>query len=183
MDEEFFTEYGEEGEEEELEEITQEDCWAVITSFFEDKGLVRQQLDSFDEFIQNTIQEIVDESSNMVLQTTTQHSAHGGEVAKRFHIHFGQIYLSKPTMTESDGSTQSMYPQEARLRNLTYAAPLYVDMRKQVLIGDPNDPRNRDNTNFNDWHMVEDRTDRDSGNFTKVFIGKVPIMLRSTFCI
>ncbi|ORX89614.1 DNA-dependent RNA polymerase II second largest subunit [Basidiobolus meristosporus CBS 931.73] len=183
MDEEFFTEYGEEGEEEEIEEITQEDCWAVITSFFEDKGLVRQQLDSFDEFIQNTIQEIVDESSNMVLQTTTQHSAHGGEVAKRYHIHFGQIYLSKPTMTESDGSTQSMYPQEARLRNLTYAAPLYVDMRKQVLIGDPNDPRNRDNTNFNDWHMVEDRTDRDSGNFTKVFIGKVPIMLRSTFCI
>lgn len=31
----------------------------VISSFFEEKGLVRQQLDSFNEFIQHTMQEIV----------------------------------------------------------------------------------------------------------------------------
>jgi DNA-directed RNA polymerase II subunit RPB2 len=41
-----------------LNEITQEDCWTVISSYFEQKGLVRQQLDSFDEFIQNTLQEV-----------------------------------------------------------------------------------------------------------------------------
>ncbi|OAC98964.1 hypothetical protein MUCCIDRAFT_149592 [Mucor lusitanicus CBS 277.49] len=46
----------------------QEDCWTVISSFFEEKGLVRQQLDSFDEFVQNTMQELVDENSNLVLQ-------------------------------------------------------------------------------------------------------------------
>ena len=38
---------------------TQEDAWVVISSFFEEKGLVRQQLDSFNEFIQHTMQEIV----------------------------------------------------------------------------------------------------------------------------
>lgn len=38
---------------------------------------------------------------------------------KRYIIDFGQIYLSKPTMTEADGSTQPMFPQEARIRNLT----------------------------------------------------------------
>ena len=47
---------------------SQEDCWTVITAFFDEKGLVRQQLDSFDEFVQNTMQELVDESSNLVLQ-------------------------------------------------------------------------------------------------------------------
>eukprot|EP00959_Pyramimonas_sp_CCMP1952_P161417 3375487-Pyramimonas_sp.AAC.4 len=46
-------------EEDEEQEITQEDAWSVITAYFEEKGLVRQQLDSFDEFIQNTMQEIV----------------------------------------------------------------------------------------------------------------------------
>jgi DNA-directed RNA polymerase beta subunit len=46
----------------------QEDCWSVISSFFDEKGLVRQQLDSFDEFVQNTMQELVDENSNLVLQ-------------------------------------------------------------------------------------------------------------------
>lgn len=62
------------------EEITQEDCWQIISSFFEEKGLVRQQLDSFDEFIQNTMQELVDENSNLVLQTTAQHTGLSGDV-------------------------------------------------------------------------------------------------------
>lgn len=65
---------------EEAQAITQEDCWAVISSFFEDKGLVRQQLDSFDEFIQNTMQELVDENSNLILQTSSQHSGADGDV-------------------------------------------------------------------------------------------------------
>lgn len=47
------------GEFEEDEEIGQEDAWTVISSFFEEKGLARQQLDSFNEFIQHTMQEIV----------------------------------------------------------------------------------------------------------------------------
>jgi hypothetical protein len=34
----------------------QEDAWAVISAFFEDKGLVRQQLDSFNEFINSSMQ-------------------------------------------------------------------------------------------------------------------------------
>jgi DNA-directed RNA polymerase II subunit RPB2 len=58
-------------------DINQEDCWTVISSFFHDKGLVRQQLDSFDEFVQNTMQEIVDENKNLVLQTVA--GSQGGE--------------------------------------------------------------------------------------------------------
>jgi len=37
-------------------EIWQEACWIVISAYFEEKGLVRQQLDSFDEFIQMNVQ-------------------------------------------------------------------------------------------------------------------------------
>ena len=37
-------------------------CRIVITAYFKEKGLVRQQLDSFDEFIQNTMQELVDDA-------------------------------------------------------------------------------------------------------------------------
>lgn len=39
-------------------------------------------------------------------------------------IEFGQIYVSKPMYTEADGETAMLFPKEARLRNLTYAAPL-----------------------------------------------------------
>ena len=70
--------YGE--EEEEYEEITQEDCWTVISSFFEEKGLVRQQLDSFDEFVQNTMQELVDENADLILDQADQHTGHDKDV-------------------------------------------------------------------------------------------------------
>lgn len=54
-------------------EITQEDAWAVISSYFEEKGLVRQQLDSFNEFIQDTMQSIVEESSKVEVRPQDQH--------------------------------------------------------------------------------------------------------------
>ncbi|KAH6582429.1 hypothetical protein BASA61_008538 [Batrachochytrium salamandrivorans] len=162
------------------DDITQEDCWTVITSFFDEKGLVRQQLDSFDEFIQNTMQDIVDENAQLLLQTTTQHTGMENDVTKQYVIHFGQIYLSKPTMTESDGSTASMFPHEARLRNLTYSAPLYLDMRKEIRVADPTHPANVGVTNPND---LEWETEESDPNYQKVFVGKVPIMLRSTYCI
>ena len=47
-------------------------------------------------------------------------------------VSFNQIYLSKPMVTEADGMTSTLFPKEARLRNLTYSAPLYVDMEKRV---------------------------------------------------
>lgn len=38
---------------------------------------------------------------------------------REYHITFGQIYLSKPTLTETDGETNVLFPMAARLRNLT----------------------------------------------------------------
>lgn len=52
----------------------QEACWIVISSYFDEKGLVRQQLDSFDEFIQTSIQKIVEDSPIIELQAEAQHS-------------------------------------------------------------------------------------------------------------
>lgn len=57
----------------EEQDISQEDAWTVISAYFEEKGLVRQQLDSFDEFIQNTMQEIVDESADIEIKPESQH--------------------------------------------------------------------------------------------------------------
>ncbi|KAL0328854.1 UNVERIFIED_CONTAM: DNA-directed RNA polymerase II subunit RPB2 [Sesamum calycinum] len=156
-----------EDEDGEEEEITQEDAWAVISAYFEEKGLVRQQLDSFDEFIQNTMQEIVDESADIDIRPESQHNpGHQPDFAETIYkISFGQIYLSKPMMTESDGETASLFPKAARLRNLTYSAPLYVDVTKRVI---------------KKGHDGEEVTE--TQDFTKVFIGKVPIMLRSSYC-
>ncbi|KAK9814090.1 hypothetical protein WJX72_000515 [[Myrmecia] bisecta] len=154
--------------EEEDDEITQEDAWAVISAFFEEKGLVRQQLDSFNEFINSNMQEIVDESSEMIIKPEWQHNPGAVENVeeKEYQITFGQIYLSRPTMTEADGETCVLFPKEARLRNLTYAAPLYVDMRKKIITR----------------QLDTGETEEDIEDYSKIFIGEVPIMLRSSYC-
>lgn len=54
-------------------EISQEDAWVVINSFFEIRGLVRQQLDSFNQFILNSIQEMVDDSGHIVVTPENQY--------------------------------------------------------------------------------------------------------------
>jgi len=160
-------EMGDEEYDEDYEQITQEDCWTVISSFFDVKGLVRQQLDSFDEFVQNTMQELVDENSDLILDAADQHTGHAGDVSRRYELKFGQIYLSRPTITEADGSVVPVFPQEARLRNLTYSAPLYIEMTKRVLVGhvDPNSA-----TGEMVWEQESVPTAEDS---KKVWIGKV----------
>ena len=146
---------------------------------------MRQQLDSFDEFIQNTMQELVDDSGDIRVSPELQHlvgydeedfdDMAASQTKEVFEIHFGQVYLSKPTTVEKDGTVTNIFPHEARLRNLTYSAPLYVDVtmnqyrcRNDANIGDPSEDLGQPTK---------------SEVARKEFLGYVPIMLRSLFCV
>ncbi|XP_033126441.1 DNA-directed RNA polymerase II subunit RPB2 [Anneissia japonica] len=156
----------EEYEEDDSDEITpdlwQEACWIVISSYFDEKGLVRQQLDSFDEFIQMSVQRIVEDAPAIELQAESQHTSVEDEVPNRYLLKFEQIYLSKPTFWEKDGAPSPMMPNQARLRNLTYSAPLYVDITKTV---------------------IKEGEEPQETQHQKTYIGMIPIMLRSTYCL
>uniref|UniRef100_A0A674P716 DNA-directed RNA polymerase II subunit RPB2 n=1 Tax=Takifugu rubripes TaxID=31033 RepID=A0A674P716_TAKRU len=143
-------------------DLWQEACWIVISSYFDEKGLVRQQLDSFDEFIQMSVQRIVEDAPPIDLQAEAQHTSGEVEEPPRYLLKFEQIYLSKPTHWERDGAPSPMMPNEARLRNLTYSAPLYVDITKTI---------------------IKEGEDQIQTQHQKTFIGKIPIMLRSTYCL
>ena len=159
----------------------------TYSAYFEEKGLVRQQLDSFDEFIQNTMQELVDDSGDIRVSPEMQHTV-GYDLGDEdddgfqepqskicFEIHFGQVYLSKPTNVEKDGTVTNMFPHEARLRNLTYAAPLYVDVeQRQYQV--PVDVNVQDPSEDLGEPIAVDHA-------KKEFLGYVPIMLRSLFCV
>ena len=62
------------------EEITQEDAWVIISKYFEEKGLVRQQIDSFDDFVNNMIQELVDDAGD--IKVTPQDQFNGLTIEK-----------------------------------------------------------------------------------------------------
>ena len=55
------------------DEITQEDAWVVIDKYFKEKGLVGQQIDSFDEFVINTIQELIEDAGEITVTPENQY--------------------------------------------------------------------------------------------------------------
>ncbi|KAJ2359689.1 DNA-dependent RNA polymerase II, partial [Coemansia sp. RSA 2607] len=134
------------------EVITQEDCWTLISRYFDEHGLVRQQIESFNSFIEETLQEIVDESRTLVMETTFQ-GRQGQEMKRRYHIQFGQVYMSTPSFVEKDGSMAPLYPQEARLRNLTYSSPLLLQYGQKTLVADTSIEVNRNVTSVADMVM------------------------------
>ena len=109
-----------------------------------------------------SVQRIVEDSPAIDLQAEAQHSSGEVENPPRYVLKFEQIYLSKPTHWEKDGAPTAMMPNEARLRNLTYSAPLYVDITKTV---------------------HKEGEEQVETQHQKTFIGKIPIMLRSTYCL
>ena len=155
--------------------ITAEDSWTVISAFFREKGLVSQQLDSFNQFINYTIQDSIMEDSTLILEQLAQHTTETDNISRKYEISFGKIYLAKPSMTESDGVSHAMYPQEARLRNLTYASGLFVEIRKRTY--EAVDIPGRDLK----YEVIDEESEMSDEN--KIFIGRVPIMLRSKYCL
>lgn len=114
------------------------------------------------------MQEVVDEQLPIEIMPEPQVPEDHPDFRRTKHrFKFGQIYLSTPQLTEKDGTTDTMRPMVARLRNLTYSAPLFVDISKQVTEIDENGQ---------DIRTLESESER-------MFLGKIPIMLQSTYCV
>jgi len=135
-------------------EISQDDLLLLQKSFFKEKGLVRQHLDSYNEFIDHGIQEVVDETGEIDIEIPEN----------PYKIKLGQLWIIDPQskisgsyITEVDGTKHEIYPLEARFRNLTYAAPLALEMTP-IIDGREQEPE-------------------------LVLIGDLPVMLKSKLCV
>src|SRR5271155_1571387 len=118
------------------QDITSEDCWKVIGSFFESKGLVSMQIESFNEFMRSTMQDLVNEQKSVTLDQMVPQDEDDPNpiVIKRHEVLFGKISLSSPTVTEGEGTTMDLMPNEARLRGLTYSSAVYVNMQRKTYV-------------------------------------------------
>lgn len=87
----YLSEMDEEDPDEITADLWQEACWIVISSYFDEKGLVRQQLDSFDEFIQMSVQKIVEDTPPIDLQAEATHSS--GEIETPVRSQLKQIHM------------------------------------------------------------------------------------------
>lgn len=118
--------------------------WSCVEAFFREKGLVRQHLDSYNQFVESGLQQVIREIGGIDLDV------------EGIRVEFGRVRLGEPVSHEADGSTPKLWPHEARLRNLSYTAPIYLEMS---LV-------------FHDQHLPPE----------EVYIGELPIMLKSKVC-
>jgi DNA-directed RNA polymerase II subunit RPB2 len=83
------------------------------------------------------------------------------------HIEFENPKLRKPTIFENNGAVLPMLPNDARLRNLTYASPLTVDIKVTTIRID----------NLDGKRATHQRV------FPNAHLGKIPVMVGSSLCI
>jgi DNA-directed RNA polymerase subunit B len=114
----------------------------LIEKYLEQHSLVESNIISFNDFIANRIPQIIAEINE---------SIENDEV----DIKLGRVRIEKPNIIEADGASNFVTPGEARLRNLTYSAPFFVEL------------------------MIKYEGQTDS---SEVEIGRIPIMVRSAAC-
>ncbi len=107
-------------------------------------SIVQQYVDSYYKFVEHSLQQIVDSQNTVEPQIE-------GLVLK-----LGKIRVEKPRIIEADGSGRVYYPMEARLRDLSYTAPLFLEVTPII-------------------NGSEKRTE-------EVFIGELPVMVKSKLC-
>ena len=114
----------------------------VVKKFLGEHSLVESNITSFNNFISSRMQEIVEEVNKTINN-------------EDFEIQLGKIQVGRPIVIEADGSSSLITPAEARLRNLTYSAPVTLEISVKK-------------DNQTDSQIVE--------------IGKIPVMVKSQVC-
>jgi len=121
--------------------------WAIIQDILSRQGIARQHLTSFDEFLTKGLQEIINEIDHIDIENAEY----------PYRIKLGRIQFKQPRMMELDGSVTHITPAEARLRNVSYVAPLMMEASV-----------------IEDGKTLENRF---------LHIGDIPVMVKSDGCI
>ena len=145
-------------------------AWSVIDKYFKDNDnvLIRHHLDSYNDFFNNKIFNILNENNPMKILKDQDPDTK--EYKLQADVYFGglkgdQLYFGKPVIYDGDRQ-HYMYPNEARLRNMSYSTTLHMDVAIVY-------------KEMKDGKMVES----EPKIMPKIYFGKFPIMLNSDLCI
>ena len=157
------------------------DPWIIIDTYFRDTSYYKSQhqIDSFDEFVfskENGIDNIIRRENPFILYKGDKG---GKNFSYEMRIYFGEtldestgepvedkenIFTSSPGIYDSEKQTMKyMYPNEARLKGLTYSTDVFC--------------------NIGVHYILHDESKSVVRNFERVDLGKIPIMIHSKMCL
>jgi len=132
--------------------IDEKDIWKIIKNFFKKKGVVHQQIESFNDYINRGLQQVIDEEPDIIINPKKN---------QQFILHFGNVTILSPSIVEEDRQLRCIFPLEARNRDLNYDSAICCDVKESL---------------YEDGKMIEEVI------HNRIVIGRTPIMVRSDIC-
>jgi DNA-directed RNA polymerase II subunit RPB2 len=136
--------------------ISEDEQFLVMEKYFTEKGPVFHQFESYEYMMENTLQKIIDETPSIHIE--------GKNI--KYKTTFGQVYAEKASFIDETNTVRNITPQEARLRDITYDSPVYVDI-------------------FEEFWEINEKKEYEKTNelhHKKVLLMKIPTMVRSSRC-
>ena len=121
----------------------------LVKKYFDEHSLIQSNIESFNNFIEKGLQDITKEIGDIIPAIIP-------EEIQDFKIKLDEIQVGKPQIIEADGSKKDIYPMEARIRKITYSAPIFLKVSAHI-----------------------DGVQRES---FVTQVGKIPIMIKSKYC-
>jgi len=156
-------------------------AWNLIDKYFKDNpyNLVAHHLDSYNDFFSKGIFQIFRENNpirfiereDQTAQTDKSQSKHecfiylGGKTGTK--LYFGKPIIYDDVSTEgiSKPYPHYMYPNDARLRSMTYGITIHYDIDVDFVL-------------YDGQNKIEQ-----TKTYEKIYLGRFPIMLHSNLCI
>ena len=146
-----------------------------------DYPFTHHQLNSYDQFIANDIPAIIKYSNPILL--LQEKLGNTDEYKYRVEIFIGglngdQFYIGTPTISlKNDNEVRVLYPNEARLRNLTYATNIEADIVIRITFMSYVDNK------LVSTVVLMDPKDEKYSYLGRICLCKIPIMLHSRYCL
>jgi DNA-directed RNA polymerase II subunit RPB2 len=144
--------------------------WKIIDKYFTDNpnNLVAHHLESYNEFFNNGINRIFREN-NPIRFIEREDESEASNKRNECLLYLGgkdgsKIYFGKPIIYD-DNHAHYMYPNDARLRNMTYGTTIHYDVDVDFIYYKGNEKME---------HSI---------TLSKIYLGRFPIMLQSDLCI
>ena len=114
-----------------------EEPFNIIESYFQGQyleRLVRHQIESYNHFINYQIQRTIQMFNPVIIHSENDYVPEKDQYFLEINISFLNFKLYPPQIYENNGATKIMLPQEAKLRNFTYASTMTLDIKIQYTI-------------------------------------------------
>ena len=142
-----------------------------LLNYFKNKHLermVRHQIESYNHFVDEDLINTINMFNPVVIHSENDKDPETGLYKLEIIIKFTNFQMYRPEIHENNGATKIMFPQEARLRNFTYASTMTLDLNMEII------KRYGEKLQQLETHFKK---------LPKIHIGKIPIMLKSKICV